>query len=76
MTLVEYKALFEKQNGCCWICRRHRLELSQDLHVDHNHNTGKTRALLCMQCNAGIGHFRDSIGLLLQAAQYLKENDG
>ncbi len=41
--------------------------------VDHNHNTGKVRGLLCNNCNAGIGLFQDSIKILEKALLYLKK---
>jgi hypothetical protein len=44
------------------------------LHIDHCHKTGKVRGLLCGNCNVGLGHFKDSVELLQQAAEYLKEN--
>lgn len=39
--------------------------------VDHDHQTGKIRGMLCNHCNRGLGHFRDSPQLLEFAAQYL-----
>jgi hypothetical protein len=45
------------------------------LHIDHNHLTGKTRALLCDKCNVGLGSFRDNPDLLRKAAAYLEFHD-
>ena len=42
-----------------------------DLHIDHDHATGKVRGRLCKGCNFGIGYFRDNPGLLRAAAEYL-----
>lgn len=51
----DYDALLEYQKGCCAICRRHQSEFSRQLAVDHNHNTGRIRGLLCGYCNTALG---------------------
>lgn len=77
ITLEEYNMKFSEQNGCCAICRKHQTEIIKTLCVDHNHETGKVRALLCDDCNKGLGHFKDNPELLEFASQYLKEfNNG
>ena len=43
-----------------------------DFVVDHDHNTGEPRGLLCHQCNVGIGMFRDNTTYLSNAINYLK----
>lgn len=53
MTLEEFDALLEKQDGKCAICRRD--PGSRSLHVDHNHETGAIRSLLCHGCNTALG---------------------
>jgi Recombination endonuclease VII len=73
ITLSDFNKMLLIQNNCCLICNRHRNELSTDFHVDHCHKTGKVRALLCSNCNQGLGNFRDSIGLLIAASEYLKK---
>ena len=68
LTPEEYEKLYDKTNGKCYIC----LE-SKDyyLHVDHDHETGKIRGLLCNNCNRGLGLFKDSKDSLLRAVKYL-----
>lgn len=44
------------------------------LHVDHNHETGKVRGMLCQKCNFGLGFFEDNIPYLERAIIYLEKN--
>lgn len=63
--------IYTLQNGKCAICRTSELELTKRLHIDHNHETGNVRGLLCAKCNSGLGMFQDSIKILLNAVEYL-----
>ena len=58
------------QRHCCFICRR-PFRASRDIHVDHDHATGKGRGLLCRNCNLGLGHFHDDPTVLSLALAYL-----
>ncbi len=69
LTLAEYNVLFESQGKVCAICQN---PSSRRLAIDHCHVTGKTRALLCNTCNAGLGMFKDNTELLEKAVAYLK----
>lgn len=69
LTLDDFRNLLVGQAGRCLICG---LVPDKELHVDHDHATGKVRGLLCNPCNAGVGHFRDDPRRLLAAAQYLE----
>jgi hypothetical protein len=73
MTLEEYNQMFEDQKGCCAICGKHQSELKHTLHVDHNHETGLIRALLCKKCNSLIGYADEDINILKNAIEYLKK---
>lgn len=67
----QYIDLLEKQRGVCAIC--HRPERTRRrLSVDHDHDSGVIRGLLCTNCNAGIGNLGDNPGLLRVAAEYLE----
>lgn len=63
----------EKIKAACGICKETFSE-KQPPHVDHCHISGKVRGLLCGNCNRGLGIFRDSLGILENAKEYLKEN--
>ena len=71
-----FEILREKQNGKCAICKLPEEELiHQSLHVDHSHETGSVRGLLCFYCNVGIGHFKDDIDRLKLAIKYLESKN-
>jgi recombination endonuclease VII len=74
----EYQAMFDAQGGLCAICRRSETAVDQKgrirkLAVDHAHANNKLRDLLCMNCNQGIGKFKENIQFLQAAIQYLEE---
>ena len=73
ITLIEYKALLERQGGVCAICRKpnHLLGGKQQLHVDHNHKTGKVRELLCHTCNTTLGKVNESLDVLFALVAYV-----
>jgi hypothetical protein len=58
------------QGGGCLLCGDPPREGSS-LHVDHDHETGWIRGLLCFRCNAGIGMLRHDPSLLIAAAEYI-----
>jgi len=76
LTKEEYEALLETQDHKCGICgAEETLEINGKtvrLSVDHCHETGAIRGLLCSKCNQGLGCFKDSEDLLKKAIQYLK----
>jgi len=72
MTLVEYETLFAKQKGHCAICGEAQEGLR--LAVDHSHQTGNRRGLLCRMCNLGLGNFRDNPSALRSAIRYLSRS--
>lgn len=69
---VDYNILFTNQLGRCRICNVHQDELKKPLFVDHCHTTNKIRGLLCDPCNRGLGCFKDTIELFLNAIKYLR----
>lgn len=77
ISLEEYQLMLENQNNLCAICGRpertvdHRTKKVRSLAVDHNHNTGKVRGLLCTDCNRALGLLQDSKDVLQNALAYL-----
>lgn len=81
MTAEEYSTLREHQNYRCLICDTHEDEVLSvgkhshtKLYVDHDHNTGKVRGLLCQSCNTLLGTAKDNISLLYKSIEYLERN--
>lgn len=77
LTTEKYDEIFERQGGACAICGRSapvgraaRVG-ARWLNVDHCHDTGEVRGLLCMECNTGIGKLGDSVEMLHRAIAYL-----
>jgi hypothetical protein len=66
LSISEYEKLLDDQGGLCAICQAH-----SKLVVDHCHETGIVRGLLCQQCNSGIGMLKDDPNLVRAALQYL-----
>ena len=60
-------------NDACEICRI-PFDYTEGFNIDHCHRTGAVRGLLCMHCNTGLGHFRDSTFRLDSAKDYLRDN--
>jgi len=73
MSLQQYLEKAMEQNYCCAICGLHESNFKNPLSVDHDHNTGKIRGLLCQNCNKGIGNLKESIQNFQQAIWYLQE---
>lgn len=65
-----YYHLLEKQKGLCAICKRENVGKKR-LAVDHDHETGKVRGLLCNLCNTALGAFDDNPEMLARALEYL-----
>jgi hypothetical protein len=72
LTFSAYTALVDAQQGLCAICGQIEPSGKKRLAVDHCHQTGKVRGLLCSKCNTGIGLFNDDPGLLRRVAEYLE----
>jgi hypothetical protein len=72
----QYDEMLEAQGGCCALCGSDFPGGRGRFVVDHCHDTGRIRGLLCNLCNVGLGALRDSPQLLQKAIHYLGENHG
>ena len=79
LTQTQYDAMLAAQGGACAICRKPETEVGgkrgcvtvKRLAVDHDHETGHIRGLLCRRCNTALGFFGDDVAGLWAAVDYL-----
>ena len=73
ITLGDYNNMLEYQDGVCAICGDYETDNNaKNLAVDHNHQTGKIRGLLCGKCNKMLGLAKDDKTILQSAINYLR----
>ncbi len=70
VTVEFVNELRAQQESRCAICNTY----SESLHLDHCHDTGKIRSMLCFKCNTGLGMFCDSSEIALRAYDYLRKH--
>lgn len=78
LTLDDYDQMLAEQGSTCAICKKPEMATHwtngevRSLAVDHNHNTGQVRALLCHRCNRTLGLVEEDLTLLQAMQEYLK----
>ena len=72
LTEENYLSIIKSQDNKCSICKISFTEVNH--FVDHCHNNGQVRGLLCNSCNLGLGMFKDNITNLKEAIKYLEIN--
>ena len=79
ISLNTYIEMLKDQQGVCAICKQPETQIHKKtnsimhLSVDHCHETGKVRGLLCKKCNMALGLLQDSLELIRNTEQYLLE---
>ena len=78
LDIEEYNKMLEIQNNVCAICLKPESYKGSNgkikrLSVDHNHENGKVRGLICFCCNTGLGNFKDNQQTMLNAIKYLQD---
>ncbi len=80
LSFADFLEMVAAQDNKCGICGSSawggtsEAEANDGPHIDHDHDTGAVRGLLCRSCNIGLGNFRDNSGLLRSAADYLDKH--
>jgi hypothetical protein len=72
ITIEQWDILFEQQGGRCAICYTFEPGYKNTFVVDHDHDTGVVRGLLCNNCNRSLGLLKDSTTVLKSAVSYLE----
>lgn len=72
MTKEQWELLFEQQNGKCSICSVLFSGSTRRPAVDHDHNTGAVRALLCSKCNTALGLLNEDISIMQSMINYVE----
>lgn len=81
LTRDDYLRMLDERNRLCDICHKPETSLGnngriKNLSIDHDHDTGEVRGLLCNNCNRSLGLLGDSIELLQSAIDYLRRAEG
>ena len=71
LTVEQYDAMLAEQNNGCAICGQ-SCATGMNLAVDHDHATGKVRALLCKNCNTAIGLLGEDTDRMAKAIEYIQ----
>ena len=74
ITQQDYDTMLESQNFGCAICGTKKNGRKKNFVVDHDHKTGVVRGLLCTQCNAGLGNYKDNPESIRRAIEYLNKH--
>lgn len=78
ITFEEYQAKHVAQGGVCAICSQPETATRSGkdllLAVDHCHDTGQIRDLLCSNCNRALGCFMDDSERMRKAAAYVERH--
>jgi hypothetical protein len=75
LTEQEYHEMLSALSFKCPACNKEHDE-NQRLVVDHCHDSGKVRGLLCLNCNFALGYAKDSPSVLRKLADYLEKPNG
>lgn len=80
VSIQVYNKMLRDQGGLCACCKKQETFVNkrsgkiQDLTVDHDHDTGAVRGLLCVCCNRGIGYLQDDPAITEAATTYLRRH--
>lgn len=73
LTMERVNALLAEHNYRCALCGRHADEFKKGLAIDHCHETGRIRGVLCMPCNTSLGQLGDNVESMYGIINYLNK---
>lgn len=68
--------IYQTQDGKCGACKKDIPTYGRDISVDHNHDTGQVRGLLCHNCNDALGKLKDNPETVLSLYEYINKFQG
>ena len=71
----QVRDLMDEQKGICGICDKSLDHTGKVFHIDHEHNSGKIRGLLCPICNLSLGKLGDTVESITKVLKYLKHKE-
>ncbi len=74
LTVEQYEAMVAAQDNRCAICGNEQVGRFGRLAIDHDHQTGAVRGLLCARCNLCLGQFNDDIETMKKAIEYIEKH--
>ncbi len=72
ISFEDYDNMYKEQKGRCNICKKHQMDLSKRLVVDHCHHSGKVRSLLCSSCNTALGLIKEDKNTAINMIKYIQ----
>jgi Recombination endonuclease VII len=76
LTVYSLRMMWAQQHGLCKICPTPISLQGHGSHIDHDHDTGKIRGILCARCNQGIAYFAHLKKYITQVEWYLGIGEG
>lgn len=71
----DYTSMLKNQNHSCAVCCTPQKSISRALDVDHDHQSGKVRGLLCNKCNQALGLLKDNLQYITNLRNYLEKSE-
>lgn len=74
ITEAQYNETWERQGKCCAVCKTTTTDKHR-WHIDHNHETGDIRGILCSNCNTALGLLHDNAMTVYNLYEYISKYD-